>query len=122
MVQRAANMHELFEIAIDMRDSRHARAFRRWCADLVVAEQEERWTDAGKMFNEVEAHLRALVLGDSPVRQAELQLSFPPAIGIAHGFPLARRPKHLLFLKQVISNQPALPQLEDKLRDMLRLA
>ena len=106
MVNRAANMRELFEIAIDMRESRHARSFRRWCADLVAAEQEERWTDAGKMFIEVEAHLRAIVLGDSPVRQAELQLSFPPAIGIA-ARSSDRQARQALALSQAGHFEPA---------------
>jgi hypothetical protein len=122
IVGRAQNLRELFEIAIDLRASAPARQFRRWCGKLAEAEREEHWLDAARMFLEVETHMRSLFASSASSPQVELQLSFPPAIGLAKDLPLKRCPPHLLFLKQVLTNQPRLPEVEAKLHDFMRLA
>ena len=121
LVGRANSLFELFEIAVDLRDSADARAFRAWSRDLVAAETDERWLDAAKMFLEVEKHLRCLFLDTPQAQEVQLQLSFPAALGVGRNFRVGRRKRHLLFLKQVLSNQPSPSALSDKLRDLMRL-
>jgi hypothetical protein len=120
VLARASNLYELFEIALDLRNSRKAISFRKWCADMIDAERHEDYISVRKMFEEMENFLKQICTYEPANYRVELQISFPPALKVPDILPYFRRKRHLLFLKQALSNRRQ-GEIENKLNELLQL-
>ena len=123
IVSKASNLLELIEIAIDLRDNKNAKGFRKFCNELVQAEINDDYISANRMFDEVETYLKRICTYQQTRYSAEFQFSFPlkmPSITLA-GVPIdLKRKKYLLFLKQILSTVNY-ADIESKLNNILKI-
>jgi hypothetical protein len=120
LLAQSNSIPELVHRALNLRDTKNARAFRKWCNDFTQAAANNDEIEANKMFRELAGYLDKICRYSQRKYAVQLQLSFPLGLGILAEVPLALGHKrHLLFLKQVLSTTNY-PELEERVRRMLR--
>jgi hypothetical protein len=103
VLERSSSLHDIFNVALDLRFQNNSISFRKWCSEFTKAEQNGDYGNAKKLFDEVDSYLKKICGTKTSNFPIGLQLSFPPAIIFSDVKPLLKRKKHLLFLKEVLS-------------------
>ncbi|MFX0139121.1 MAG: hypothetical protein ACFFDN_36100 [Candidatus Hodarchaeota archaeon] len=103
LVDKANNILELIEIAIDLRKSKNAIAYRKWCSELYEANKNYNHLKQDKLFKEVEKYFLKICSYQKSKDDIRWQISFPFSITLTN-IPFFKNKHHLLFLKQIIKS------------------
>ena len=102
VLSRANKPEDIFKVALDIRDDKSTRGYRKWCRELDECLIQGKQFESVKMIDEVEKFLNNMTkhipLGPPKV---QIQISFPPAVIFEIPDINITRKDHLLFLEKI---------------------
>lgn len=118
ILSKANSFNELFDIALDLRQQKITRRFRRWCMDIDEALASGDQETAVRMIDETEDYIRDITNKTKSQLKTQVQVSFPPAVTLELPSVDIKRNYYLAFLKHLYKRSPLPVTQKDKIRQI----